>query len=185
MQSLASVIEAAGLGDLETMVFGTTDPSTVAEMMSSIAATSGGRVNSGLWYRSSVAAVAGVALDDGREIVVRAYQPSASAAFVEGVVRVQGHLAAADFACATPLGDPVLVDGVLGRAESMLADPGPRRFAPSEMALSAQGLAQLTDLTAGLDPAGLDRHPMTLAHGELYPPPHSPLFDFEATAPGR
>ncbi|MDZ7733921.1 MAG: hypothetical protein U5R31_13410 [Acidimicrobiia bacterium] len=147
MGPLASVIEAAGVGDLEAEVFGTTDPRTVAEVMSSIAgATTDRRVNAALWHRSSVAAVAGVVLDDGGEVVVRAYRPSTSSAFIEGVVRVQGHLADAGFVCATPLGEPTLVAGVLGRAESMLADPGPRRFASSEMTTDFSRFS--ADLTA-------------------------------------
>lgn len=185
MGSLESVVDAAGVGDLEAETFGTTQASTVAEVMSSIVAVATGvRISSGLWYRSSVAAVAGVRLGDGREVVVRAYQPSVSAGFLDGVVRVQSHLADIGFACPTPLGAPVEVAGVLGRVESMLADPGPRRFASPEMPLSAQGLAQLIGHTAGLDPTGLDRHPMALPHDGLYPAPHSPLFDLEATAAG-
>lgn len=185
MASLESVIEAVGPGALEVEVFGTANASLVAEVMSSIAvATTGERVSSGLWYRSSVAAVAGVRLGDGREAVVRGYQSSASEEFIEGVVRVQRHLADAGFPCPTPLGGAVTVAGVQGRAESMLPDPGPRRFTTSEMASSASGLAQMVGLAAGLAPAGLDRHPMALADTKLYPTPHAPLFDFEATATG-
>ena len=185
MGSLGSVIEAGGLGGLEAEVFGATDASTVAEVLSSIVvAATGERVASGLWYRSSVAAVAGVRLNGGGEAVVRAYQPSVSGEFLGGVVRVQSHLAEVGFACARPLGEPVVVDGVLGRVASMLADPGQRRFASSEMWVSAQGLAQLVALAAGLDPTGLERHPMALPDGGLYPAPHSPLFDFEATVAG-
>lgn len=185
MQSLTSVIQAAGTGALEAAIFGSTDSSTVAEVMSSIAtATTGGSVTSGLWYRSSVAAVAGVTLEGGREVVVRAYQPSAGMAFVEGVVRVQSHLSGEGFACAVPVGEPILIEGVLGRAESMLHDPGPRRFESSEMTKSARGLAQLVALSAGVDPGGLSRHPMALSETRLYPTPHSPVFDFRATTAG-
>jgi hypothetical protein len=185
VESLASLIDAARPGPLESDVFGTTDAVVVEEVLSSLAvAATGVEVRAGLWFRSSVTAVAGVVLDDGREIVVRAYQQSASTVFIDGVVRVQSHLASAGFPCATPLGAPVVVDGVHGRAESMISDPGSRRFDSWEMALSADGLARLVGLAAGLDPAGLEVHPMGLPDDELYPTPHSPLFDFPATAAG-
>jgi len=38
-------------------------------------------------------------------------------------------------------------------------------------------------LLEGVDTTGLDEHPMRARRG-LYPPPHSTLFDFEATAAG-
>jgi hypothetical protein len=52
------------------------------------------------------------------------------------------------------------------------------------MPASARGLARLVALAAALDPAGLDEHPMSLPKTQLYPEPHSPLFDFAATAEG-
>lgn len=179
------MVNAVGCGPLEAEVFGTTDPAVVAEVLSALAlSATGAEVSTGRWYCASVAVVAGVVLDDGREIVVRAYQSSASTAFIDGVVRVQRHLADAGFPCASPLGDPTVVDGVLGRVESILADPGSRRFAATEMALSAAGLAGLVDLSSSLDPEGLQFHPMELSDPRLYPTPHSPLFDFDATASG-
>lgn len=185
VQSLTSVVEAAGTGPLEAEVFGTADPSIVAEVLSSLTlAATGAAVHGGRWYSSSVAAVAAVLLEDGREIVTRAYRPYNSRAFVAGVVRVQAHLARSGFPCASPLGGPVVVDDILGRAESLLFDPGMRRFGPQEMARSAHGLAELVRLAGGIDPAGLDASPMALPDTELYPPPHSPRFDFSATASG-
>jgi hypothetical protein len=184
VRSLASVVAAVGCGPLESAIVGTADPVVVAETLSSLAhAATGVPVRAGRWYRASVSAVAGVVLADGREVVVRAYQPATGAAFVEGVIRVQRHLDSTGFPCAAPLGEPVAVDGVLGRAETDLADPGARCFAPAEMAASAAGLAELVARSASLDPVGLERHPMALSDS-LYPVPHSPHFDFEATAAG-
>lgn len=179
------MIRTAGVGAVEDAIFATTDTSTIAAVLSSLVeATTGQQVHSGRWYRSSVTAVASVRLDSGRTVVVRAYQPGTSATFIDGVVRVQAHLAAAGFPCPIPSGAAIVVDGVLGRTESLVPDPGPRRFAPSEMTGSAASLARLVALAGGLDPAGLEHHPMSLTDTALYPPPHSPVFDFAATTSG-
>ena len=50
--------------------------------------------------------------------------------------------------------------------------------------MSARGLARLVSLKNGIDPAGLGANPMALPDTDLYPSPHSPLFDFERTAAG-
>ncbi len=170
---------------MEVEVFGSTDPVAAANALSSLTlAATGTSVREGLWYQSSVAAVAGVVLEDGREVVVRAYQRSVRRSFLEGEVRVQSRLAQHGFPSASPLGGPVVSDGVLGRVESLLVDPGARPLGQGAMGVSASGLAELAKFTSGIDPAGLDANPMALIDSALYPPPHSPLFDFDATAAG-
>ena len=74
-------------------------------------------------------------------------------------------------------------------AESNLDDPGwpPHPLGERELVASATGLARLVTVAEELAPtavAALALHPMRTAEGELYPEPHSPLFDFEATAGG-
>lgn len=173
------------MGRLEAEVFGTQDPSVVADTVEAIAvAATGEGVAAGLWFRSSVAAVAGVVLQDQRDVVVRAYQRSMSRQFIEAVVRVQGHLARGSYPCPAPVGDVVAVNGVLGRAESLLSGPGPRRLDSAEMGVSARGFADVVSRAEGLDHRGLEHHPMELPETDLYPTPHSPLFDFDATATG-
>lgn len=185
MTLLGELIAAAVPGVVELDVFGTTDPSKIAALLASLTLEAiGVEVTEGLWYQSSVAAVAGLLVDNGRRVVVHAYRRDVTPGFVGGVVRVQGHLAAVGFPCANPLSGPVCVRAVIGRVESLRADPGARRFAPQEMQASAQGLARLVTLAAEVDPTGFEAHPMSLPAGELYPAPHSPLFDFAATAEG-
>jgi hypothetical protein len=170
---------------LEAEIFGTDDPVEVGDALASLArAVVGADVRAARWYISSVAAVAGVTLTDGTDAVVRAYQPSTSRTFVEAVVRVQAHLAGGGFPCARPVGVPVVVDGVLGRMETMLTDPGSRSFAPDDMAVSAAGLADVVRRCESLDASGLGLHPMDLPDDALYPSPHSPMFDFDATSDG-
>ena len=185
MRALVAVVAGAGMGRLEAEVFGTQDPSVAANTLEAIAmAATGERVAAASWYRSSVAAVAGVVLEDERDVVIRAYQRSMSRQFLEAVVRVQGQLADGSYPCPAPVGDVVVVNGALGRAEWSLSDPGPRRLDTAEMGVSARGFADLVSRAAGLDHRGLEHHPMQLPETDLYPTPHSPLFDFDATAGG-
>jgi hypothetical protein len=58
---LADLVADAGPGAVELGVFGTTDPSEIATIMASLTFEAvGADVTEGLWYRSSVAAVAGL-----------------------------------------------------------------------------------------------------------------------------
>lgn len=185
MGSLEQVVAGSTPGVVELDIFDTTDPAGIAGVLSSLVAQAVGvRVQDGWWYQSSAAAVAGVRLIDGRSVVVHAYRPGTAEEFVEGVVRVQRHLVDGGFPSARPLSGPVSVGGVLGRVESLRPDPGQRRFAAGEMSASAAGLARLVALAAAVDPAGLDTHPMSLSDSELYPEPHSAVFDFAATSAG-
>jgi hypothetical protein len=52
------------------------------------------------------------------------------------------------------------------------------------LAVSAAGLATQIGLCRGLELPGLRPHPMDVDAADLYPRPHSPVFDFEATAAG-
>ena len=74
-------------------------------------------------------------------------------------------------------------------AEEVVDDPGrpPHPFGEAELAASAAGLARLVTVAAELPRsavAPLAMHPMATPVDGLYPEPHSPLFDFEATAAG-
>jgi len=137
MTLLGALIAAAGPGAVESDVFATTDPAEIASMLASLVAKAiGVEVRDGLWYRSSVAAVAGLRLDDGQLVVVHAYRHDVTPRFIDGIVRVQSHLAEVGFPSARPLSGPVSAAGLLGRVESLRPDPGPRRFAAHEMRAS-------------------------------------------------
>ncbi len=185
MGTLGDLIAAAHPGIVEQELFGTTDPAAIASVLASLVTEATGQgAAAGLWYRSSVAAVAGVHLDGGGAVAVHAYPGTVTPGFLDGVVRVQHHLADAGFPCPRPVSGPVRAGAILGLVESLWPDPGMRAFAPREMAASADGLERFVSLAAAVDPAGLDAHPMAVPATALYPRPHSPVFDFEATAEG-
>lgn len=139
----------------------------------------------------SVGAVANVGLSDGRRVALKAFPSRWTSDFLTAVVTVQRHLVARGLPCPVPLAGPFPLDavGVMVCAESNLDDPGwpPHSLGERELVASATGLARLVTVAEELAPtavAALALHPMRTAEGELYPEPHSPLFDFEATAGG-
>jgi len=104
---------------------------------------------------------------------------------------VQRHLAEHGFPCPMPIVGPVALrsGGGMVCAEEVLDDPGwPHGgMGERELLVSAEGLSRLVTLAAELPSdvvTGLAAHPLRTPEGELYPEPHSPLFDFQATAEG-
>lgn len=165
-------------------IHGTDDPEAIARQVDALVeATLGVAVVGARFHAASVGSVTGVALADGRDVVVKAYQDRWSLAFLAAVVEAQTVLHLVGIPCALPLAPPRPLGGGLATIESWLPDPGPTLvFGPAERRASAEGLAALIAAAPELD--GLRGHPMLEPSGGLYPTPHSPLFDFEATAAG-
>jgi len=174
------------------LIFGTDDLAEVTSLLSSwTRAHVGAPIAAVEQWHWSVGAVAVVALSDGRRVTLKAFPPRWTSDFLTAVVTVQRHLAARDLPCPVPLAGPFPLDaaGVMVCAESNLDDPGwpPHALGERELVASAAGLARLVTVAEELAPAAvgaLGRHPMRTPEGELYPEPHSPMFDFEATASG-
>ena len=135
-----------------------------------------------LFVEASVGVVAGFRLEDGRGVVVKVHQPNVSAAYLQSVHTVQGALADAGFPAPRPLGRPRPLARGYATVEELL-DRGDRRDGhdAAVRGAMARALARLIELApdvAGIDGGILER---TAA---LWPQPHSPLFDFEATRDG-
>lgn len=192
MRAVPSLAELIGAhmerwdtASVEQGVFCTSDAEVVASQLGGFGgAALGSTVREGLFYGSSAGCVAGVALDDGRRVVIKAYQRQWGLAFLSAVRRVQSHLAEAGFPCPRPILGPEPAGAALATVEELVPDPGMRTLATeAEMAVSAQGLARQVRLCRGLfEPALRDHHPLRAAAGELYPQPHNPIFDFSLAA---
>ncbi|CAA9257544.1 MAG: hypothetical protein AVDCRST_MAG77-2409 [uncultured Chloroflexi bacterium] len=195
MAALAAAIDAE-IRDwedpaVERAIFGTRAPDAIAVAFDTFCAEHlGSRMEAPLFYSSSMGAVAGVRLADGRCVVIKAHQPDQSAAFLSAVQRVQRHLAARafPFPCPRPLLGPVPVGGGHATVEEYDAG-GEYRDAhepPVRRAL-ARTLARLAE-----DARPFAGDPALLAAGRacrppadrLWGKPHSVIFDFEATAAG-
>ena len=174
---------------VEPAVFGTTDPARIACLIDGFCQKElGAAVADYLFYESSIGAVCGVCLMDGRRVVVKVHQSSHSLDFLHAVVQVQHYLLDHGYPCPKPLLDPrPLAHGIATTEE--LVDEGVYHQAsdPTVRRSMAEMLAWLLQLTRtpealpGVHLAALDTR---LPVGVIWPTPHSKLFDFEATATG-
>ena len=173
-------------GVVEQTIFGTDDVDEIIRRVDEACIlTCGQRLAEGLFYWVSAGSVFGCVLDDGRRVVVKAYQPRWTPTFLAAVRRVQQHLHTAGFPCPGVIGDVTIVDGTTFVAESELADPGWDTGANSAGPdVSASGLWELVRLCSTLDEPDLVNSPLRPAYDGPFREPHSPIFDFPATAAG-
>jgi Phosphotransferase enzyme family len=188
---LREVIEAEhgrwGLAAVDAEVFGTTAPAEIAAVVDEVCQSQfGAAVVSGLFYRASTGCAAGVVLDDGERVVIKVFQSRWNLPFLSAVQFVQRHLSAAGFPSPEPLGTPTPLPvgpSVLATFERYVPDPGLTPLAgDEERRASAAGLARQIQLCRHLDAPGLAEHPLNAHCDDLYPQPHSPLFDFGLAA---
>jgi hypothetical protein len=193
VSALATVIKDEidrwGVGEIERLLFGVDDPEPIAEIISGICREHlGSPPADALFYRGSAGCVFGVALANGSEVVLKVYQERWGLKFLEAAQSVQRNLAAAGFPCAAPVLGPRRLPGSLRglvTAETLLPDPGMRPLAgAADRAASASALGEQIRLGRLLLAPGLTEHPLRASADGLYPEPHSPLFDFGATAEG-
>lgn len=166
-------------------IHGTNNPVEIADQFVGVLAAVGRPVPVAecLFHVASVGSVTGVSLVDGARLVVKAYQPAWRADFLRWVIVAQERLWQAGLPCGKPVGGPVRCGRGFATVETYLADPGqPAVFGWEERAASAEGLAFVV-ANAGSD-QHLAHHPLRPPEQGLYPAPHSPLFDFEATKEG-
>jgi hypothetical protein len=173
-------------GHVERAIFGARDADAIAALVAGIAEHHlGTPVAGGLFYAASAGCVFGLGLEDGRSVVLKAYQSHWERRFLCAVQRVQRAVAATGFPCPTPLSAPVAVGGGWATIESLLPDPGTDdRFDEGDLERSSAGLVALLHAARGLAPDGLELHPSRMAEGALYPIPHNPVFDLQGTAAG-
>lgn len=138
------------------------------------------------FFGMSVGAVFGVALQDGREVVLKLHLPREPLERLRGVQQLQGRLADAGFPCPRPIGEPRQLHGLHATAEELVAG-GEERDAhdPKVRRVMAQTLARLIRLTDEFEAADSVRGGWDIEPPErLWPQPHNALFDFQATAAG-
>ena len=172
---------------VEQVVFGTRDPDEISSILVDLAEQAlGVPVVEPLFYRSSAGCVAGLAGANGEAVVVKAHQPRRTLEALQAIAQVQEELVGVHFPCPSPILHPLALGPSLGYVtfESYLADPGTRKIIPAMLGVSARGLARLASHTQRLTRIGSALPEPKAAAGSVYPLPHSPLFDFDATAQG-
>jgi hypothetical protein len=174
---------------VEPAVFGTTDPHQIACLIDTFCQKElGTAVADYIFYESSVGAVCGLGLVDGRRVVVKVHQPSYPLDFLQAVVMVQQYLVAHGYPCPEPLLDPRhLAHGIATTEEFVDEGIYQEAYDPTIRRSMAEMLAWLIQLTRspgvipGVEPTTFDKR---LPVGRIWPTPHSKLFDFEATSSG-
>lgn len=146
----------------------------------------GAAVARGIFYQSSIGSVAGVALEDERRIVIKAHQPDRTTDFLAEIGRIQSHLADRGMFAPRLLAGPL----ALGRGHAMVEsfiDIGATADAhrPEIRRALARGLRSIVATCASLVAStSLGPGLLPWPPAQLWPKPHSRLFDFEATALG-
>jgi Ser/Thr protein kinase RdoA (MazF antagonist) len=173
---------------LERAVFGTGDPDALAAAVDEwCRAHLGAGIAQYRFFDSSSGSVHGVHLQDTRDVVVKVHRPGLHRLYLDAVHEVQHTLARHGCAAPRPLVAPVPAPPGHISAEEML---GPFEKAdghdPAVRRTLAAGLAEFVDQARERFPTRDTRlvHPMTVTGDALYPEPHSPRFDFEATRAG-
>jgi hypothetical protein len=169
-------------------VFGQAEPEVIAGAIGELCEqVLGSRVAGARFYAVSVGCVAGVELEDGRAVVVKVQRATRRDGLYEASAEIRRSLAASGFPCPRPLAAPRRAGANVATFEE-LVDVGARGDAhePRTRRLVAASLAELVRLARpfaahpGLGAAWFT----SLAADRVFPRPHSPLFDFEATAKG-
>lgn len=173
---------------VELAIYGFDDAKAIASAIDEFCKREvGASVANTLFYQSSIGAVAGVLLADGRRVVVKAHQPDWSYSRLEEVVRLQRYIAAQTGLAPMVLVGPLplgqgwaVVEAYTERGVSCNAhDPTIRQ----ELAKSLYAIVEL--LEPFTNACILPPQPLTsLPQGALWPTPHSQLFDFDATRAG-
>lgn len=197
MQSVEAAVEdhlarwaGDGAGAVERDVLGTDDPARIAVLFEDFCCQRlAAGVEGAFFFAASAGCVLGVHLDSGEDVVIKVYQSPWNAPLLESVQQAQQLLADGGIPCARPRQGPtrfVRHRPNLALVETWLRDPGMRPGRTTrEREVSARGLALQIELCLEMDDlAALALHPPRTPDDRLYPAPHSPIFDFEATAAG-
>jgi hypothetical protein len=172
---------------VELAVFGTHKTNAIADMIDTFCSHAlSARVASGLFHQSSIGSVTGVALDDGRRVVIKAHQPQRPPQLLAEIARIQNHLAERGLFAPKVVAGPL----ALGHGHAMVepfidvgATANARR--PEVCRALAYGLRSIiTACEMLVASTSLGPGLLSAREAPLWPIPHSKLFDFAATSPG-
>lgn len=172
-EAVAAHRHPASDADLEAEIFGTDDPEAIAAALEAAV----GPVERVLFYSTSAAVVAGLALADGRRVAIKVHRPHVDRAHLDAVHRIQRAVAARGFPCPRPLAPPRPLARGTATLEELLDAGGWRdTHEPDARRAVARALARLHELTADVDATGLREGALADPVG-LWPQPHNPRFD--------
>lgn len=170
-----------------TLIFGSEYPHVVAASLDRFCQERlGDSASRCLFAAVSVGVVCGLALADGRQLVVKAHHVGTTRRHLAAVQTAQRHLAASGVPAPEPVAGPAPLAKGLGTAETLLAsgawaDPHASvtrvamAGALARLAAAGRSLVGVVELGAG---------PMEMSPDALLPTPHDPRFDFAADSAG-
>jgi len=173
---------------VDEAVFGTSRPVEIAALLSGFCRDAlGAGVAEALFYRVSVACVAGLTLEDGRKVVVKAQRGRRKEAYLRACVAFRRRLVEEGFPCPLPLSEATRVGPAWVTAEGLMeAGSAGDAHDPVLRQAIAGSLARLVSIGEGFSERESFGRAwfLGLPEGQVFPAPHSPFFDFEATAGG-
>jgi hypothetical protein len=174
---------------IERAVFGAVGADQIADWLAwHVRRRLGQDVQAVLFRSGRLAAVYGLRLDDGTEIVAKVHRRPADIRRLHAATACQQILAAHGFPCPRPLDGPASTDGLVAVLESRMerGEPGDAHQ-PAVRRAMAQALANQVAIlrAARLEMAALAEPPAWAAYeGGPWPVPHDPIFDFTTTPDG-
>lgn len=173
---------------VDRAVFGTTDASEIAALLEGFCERElGAEVAGARFYRVSAACVAGLDLADGRAVVLKAQRGDRREEYLAACADFRAVLAAEGFPCPRPITGPRRAGPAWVTAEE-LREAGSQADAhdPAIRRAITDALARIEELSLRFpSPERFGRAWFCgLPEGRVFPRPHSPFFDFEATRDG-
>lgn len=189
MDTLAELIGRASdtwEPSLERAIFDTGDAVAIAQRIQAFIADRLVAVDHALFYRPGVGVVAGLALVDGSEVVVKIHRWNVTVERLRAVQRLQTHLAAAGLPAPHPLVEPHRLGRGIGTVEAMRGGHRGDAGDASVRQEIAAGLHRFVRAASDLDGVESIGSPLVLRplRAPLWPEPHDVRLDFEATARG-
>jgi len=172
---------------VQRVVLGVVEPTAIADLFARWVQQHLGvpAVDCWLWA-VSVGCVAGFELADGSKIVVKAYAHDRTTAALVSLQDVQRAARSLGLPVPTPLAGPAPLGASLATADAaLIAGRHPNLRNPADRMAAATGFVEFTEALRRVpDEVAASRPPSERSVPTLYPVPHSPLFDFDATAQG-
>jgi hypothetical protein len=170
-------------------IVGSADPIVIAQELNSFCkARLGSSITQTYFLEVSLGAVFGLRLQDKRRIVIKVHSSRSNYAYLQAVMRAQRYLADQGYPCPCPLIEPCPFMHGLATIEELIdqgvfKNPHDSAVRRSLAELLAWQIRQLHEPTFISD-ISLSTFDHRLPPGILWPTPHSPIFNFEATAAG-
>lgn len=170
---------------VERAIFGASGPAEIATLVDAFCQEHlGSAVAGATFVHTSVGSVHGLVLGDGRRVVVKAMLAAARAQAIRTVLEAARPLGDAGLPLPRPLVGPTPIGHGYAWVEEMMEGVRLGAEVPGVTTLLATLVADLARASDAVGDLALPRMFLFAEPDRLWPKPHSPIFDFEATTAG-